>query len=65
MSDWLKELGSNKFSEKELNFVVNVLKLAYDDINGLDDDDKQKFFQMMDNVIYNVTELKKLVEEKL
>lgn len=67
MSGWLEEIGDKKYSAKELGLVVKIFDLLkeVEEIGNEDNELMDEFIEKLDNAIYNVTELKRIITENL
>lgn len=54
--------SSKRLTDKELKIMVKVLSLAKELTEDDDEDWKGGIMEMLDNMIYNATEIKKIME---
>lgn len=65
MSNWVDELGSERFDDKGLEFTTKLFALALEAGDDNDEEFKIDFMRKLDNAVYNVTAIRDIVKEKL
>lgn len=64
MSNWLDEIGSQKFSDKEFKIITKFFTMiAEENEDEIDEDFVAQLSDRFDIAIYNITELKKSLQE--